>query len=68
MVEIEQEELERLKGIENAHNALVQEHENLKAQHNTLKDDYIAMSKGQHGKANNDTDLFDDFCSKKFGK
>ena len=68
MVEIEQKELERLKGIETAHNTLKQEHEDLKARHNTLKDDYIELSKGQHDKSNNDTDPFDELCAKKFGK
>lgn len=74
MVEITQEEFERLTNIEKEHNTLLEthnnlvaEHEELKGKHNTLKDDYIAICKGQH-KGNDNTDDFDNYCSKKFGK
>lgn len=76
MVEIEQEELERLRGIEakyteleTSHNALQAEHDTLKNTHNTLKDDYIALSKGQLLNKDNKqkSDLFDEYCANKFG-
>ena len=75
MVEIEQEEIERLKAIETEHKQLVEDHKNLKiehdklsGEHNTLKNDYIALSKGQQDKVDNKTDDFDTICAKKFGK
>lgn len=68
MVEIEQEELERLRAIEEQHNTLLAEHEQLKQSNSTLKDDYIALCKGQQQKAVNKTDDFDVLCKEKFGK
>ena len=68
MVEIEQEELERLKAIEEQHSTLVQEHETLKNAHSQLKDDYISLSKGQQHKEYNKEDDFDAYCKSKFGK
>lgn len=68
MVEIEQEELDRLRNIETAHAQLQQEHADLQARHNTLKDDYIGLSKGQRENSNNKTDTFDDICKQRYGK
>ena len=68
MVEIEQEELDRLRSIETAHTQLQQEHADLQARHNTLKDDYIGLSKGQRENSNNKTDTFDDICKQRYGK
>lgn len=70
MVEIEQEELERLKGFEEQYNTLKQEHDELNNKHAKLKDDYIELSKGQQLKSDNkgNTDPFDEICKEKFGK
>lgn len=69
MVEIEQEELERLKGFEVKYNELSLKHEELQSMHNTLKDDYIELSKGQRDNENNkQTDSFDQICAERFGK
>lgn len=69
MVEIEQEELERLKGIETNYNELVEKHTKLEKDHSTLKDEYIEMSRGQRGvSGTNKTDEFTDYCKNKFGK
>ena len=69
MVEIEQEELERLRNIEKEHTTLKEQHNTLKNEHNTLKDDYIALSKGQRDKGGVDkTDTFDEYCKQRFGK
>ena len=68
MVEIEQEELERLKDIENKYNTLLPEHEELVGKHNSLKDDYISLSKGQQTNGGNKQDDFDEYCSNKFKK
>lgn len=70
MVEIEQEEIERLRAIETAHNVLLEEHEKLKGAHSTLQSDYIELSKGQRGNQDNKSqvDEFDAFCKQKFGR
>lgn len=69
MVEIEQEELERLKGIEKEHLTLKEAHDKLTAEHSTLKDDYITLfKKGQQGKVDNNVDLFDEACKQRYGK
>lgn len=68
MVEVEEVELERLRGIETQHNTLLEEHEKLKGEHSTLKDDYIALAKGQQAKTNNTVDEFDEYCKQRYGK
>lgn len=68
MVEIEQEEIERLRAVEESHNLLLAEHEKLKNAHTTLQSDYIELSKGQRDNQDNKVDDFDAFCAKKFGK
>ena len=67
MVEIEQEEFERLKSFEELYNQLNEKHTKLEGEHNTLKDDYIALSRGQQQGANNKDD-FDTLCQEKFNK
>lgn len=73
MVEITQEEFERLTGIEKKYNELVPKHEELTTKHeelttkhNELKDDYISICKGQRGTENNNADEFDAVCNEKF--
>lgn len=68
MVEVEQEELERLKGFESKYAELEKEHADLKTRHDTLKDDYISLSKGQQGKEEDNKDDFTAYCEKKFKK
>lgn len=68
MVEVEEVELERLRGIETQHTTLLEEHEKLKGEHSTLKDDYIALAKGQQAKTNNTVDEFDEYCKQRYGK
>ena len=75
MVEITQEEFERLKGFEEQYNSLQAKYEEEVAKHNetknqlgTLKDDYIAICKGQHKGSEQSTDDFDSICNEKFGK
>ena len=75
MVEIEQEEYERLIAVDKAHKELsenhaklVKEHEELKVNNGQLKDDYIKLCKGQQQGLDNKPDDFDALCAKKFGK
>lgn len=68
MVEVEQEEFERLKGLESKYAELEKEHADLKTRHDTLKDDYISLSKGQQGKVEDNKDDFTDYCEAKFKK
>lgn len=75
MVEITQEEFERLKGFESNYNELqakyneeVANHNETKNQLGTLKDDYIAICKGQLKGNEQSTDDFDSICKEKFGK
>ena len=75
MVEITQEEFERLKGFETKVTELegklseeITKHNETKEKFGTLKDDYIAICKGQRGSNDNNTDDFDAICARKFGK
>lgn len=69
MVEIEQEELERLKEIETKYGELQNAHADLNDRHNKLKDDYIELSKGQQqGSDNKEVDEFEELCKSKFKK
>lgn len=69
MVEIEQEEFERLKGIETAYGELQATHQDLNERHNKLKDDYIEVCKSQRQTSGSgNTDDFSQFCKDKFGK
>lgn len=68
MVEIEQEELERLKEVETKYNALNEEHSALQTAHATLKDDYIEICKSQRQFSDNKGDEFDEYCKSKFVK
>lgn len=69
MVEIEQEELERLKGIETAYGDLKAKHDELTGKHDKLKDDYIAVCNSRQQPQNrSNTDEFTQFCVSKFGK
>lgn len=74
MVEIEQEELERLRETETRYNSLLEEHNTLRSEHETLskshselKDDYIKLCKGQVQSPPQEDD-FDALCSKKFDR
>ena len=69
MVELEQEEFERLKNFETMYNELKPQHDELVNKHNTLKDDYITLSKGQQPNGDsNKQDEFDALCSTRFKK
>ena len=74
MVEITQEEFERLKSFETKATELQAKYDEEVANHNTtkeklgnLKDDYIAICKGQRNGGDNNTDDFDAICQRKFG-
>lgn len=68
MVEIEQEELDRLRNIENDYNNLTSAHNKLQEAHNTLKDDYISLCQGRGQSDSNKENDFDKICSEKFDK
>lgn len=74
MVEIEETELNRLREIETAHNALTEEHKKLRENHETLRveheelsSSYIALCKGQQGAEQpTEENEFDALCNKIF--
>lgn len=68
MVEIEQEELDLIKSKAEQYDVLKAEHDKLVAEHNTLKDDYISLSKGQHEDEMKSVDYFAEYCKKRYGK
>lgn len=67
MVEIEQEELTALREKASKYDELLPIHEELEKNHNSLKDDYITLCKGQQQSAPK-ADDFDTLCSSKFDK
>lgn len=75
MVELTQEEFESLKAKAEGYDALqakyneeVENHGKTKEQLGNLKDDYIAICKGQRSGEGNNTDDFDAICKEKYGK
>ena len=76
MVEIEQAELESLRekagkydSLNEEHTKLTEKHNNLLNSHDKLKDDYIALCKGQRsGEQEKPVDDFDKICQEKFDK
>lgn len=68
MVEVEQEEIERLRAIETSYTELTEKHSKLEKDHATLKDEYIELSRHAVSKPKTETSEFDAFCKNKFGK
>lgn len=68
MVEIDEEELNSLRSMAEQFDTLKAEHDKLVADHNTLKDDYISLSKGQREDEMGSVDYFAEYCKKRYGK
>ena len=66
MVEIDEEELNSLRSRAEQFDTLKAEHDKLVADHNTLKDDYISLSKGQREDEMKSVDYFAEMCKKRY--